>query len=128
MNSEPTDNAQPLKGRKGLIRILLAAGYSLKGLKAAFIHEAAFRQLVLLAVVLIPVAFVLDVSRVERALMVGVVMIALIVELLNSAIESTVDRISLKLHPLSGRAKDMGSAAQLLSLILIALCWSIVLL
>jgi len=120
-------DARALKGFTGLKRILLATGHSLAGLKAAFMNEAAFRQLLLLSVFLIPLAFTLDVSRVERALLAGVVVLALIIELLNSAIESTVDRISFELHPLSKRAKDMGSAAQLLTLGLILLTWTIIL-
>src|SRR5690606_300767 len=100
---EDSSSAQDLKGRTGLARILNATGYSMAGLKAAFTGEAAFRQLVLLNVVLIPIAFWLDVSRVERAMLVGVVFLGLIVEILNSAIEATVDRISLELHPLSKR-------------------------
>ncbi|WP_177344893.1 diacylglycerol kinase [Pseudomonas sp. PA15(2017)] len=118
----------PFKGQTGLKRILNAAGYSLDGLRAAFTGEAAFRQLVLLNVVLIPVALLLDISRVERALMVAVCLLALIVELLNSAVEAAIDRISLDLHPLSKTAKDMGSAAQLVSLTLIASVWALILL
>lgn len=121
-------NASALKGRSGVGRIIKAGGYSLAGFKAAFQSEAAFRQLVLLAVVLIPVAFFLDVSRAERAVLVAVVLLSLVVELLNSAIEATVDRISLELHPLSGQAKDMGSAAQFVALTLIGLVWAIILL
>lgn len=118
----------PFKGQTGLKRILNAAGYSLAGLRAAFTGEAAFRQLLLINLVLIPLAFYLDVSRVERALMVAVCLLALIVELLNSAVEAAIDRISLELHPLSKNAKDMGSAAQFTALSLIALVWSIILL
>lgn len=117
-----------MKGRSGLARIWHASGYSMAGLKAAYGGEAAFRQLVLLNLILIPVALLLDVSRVERAVLVGVVFLALIIELLNSAIEATVDRISLELHPLSKQAKDMGSAAQLLALCLIGLVWAVILL
>lgn len=118
----------PFKGHSGLKRIFNAAGYSFDGLRAAFLGEAAFRQLVLLNVVLIPLSFVLDVSRVERAVLVLACLVALIVELLNSAIEATVDRISLERHPLSKNAKDMGSAAQFVALGLIAAVWAIVLL
>ncbi|MDP3817348.1 diacylglycerol kinase [Pseudomonas sp.] len=118
----------PFKGQTGLKRILNAAGYSLAGLRAAFTGEAAFRQLLLINLVLIPLAFYLDVSRVERALMVAVCLLALIVELLNSAVEAAIDRISLELHPLSKNAKDMGSAAQFTALSLIALVWAIILL
>lgn len=117
----------PFKGQTGLKRILNATGYSLDGLRAAFTGEAAFRQLVLLNVVMIPLAFVFDVSKGERALMVGVCLVALIVELLNSAVEAAIDRISLDLHPLSKNAKDMGSAAQFVSLTLIGSVWLIIL-
>lgn len=118
----------PFKGQTGLKRILNAAGYSFDGLRAAFTGEAAFRQLVLLNVVLIPVAFFFDVSRGERALMIGVCLLALIVELLNSAVEAAIDRISLDRHPLSKNAKDMGSAAQFVALTLIGSVWAIILL
>lgn len=122
MNTQHTD-ASALKGQRGLIRILNAAGYSLAGLQAAWQGEAAFRQLVLLNTVLLPLAFLLDVSPVERLLLMLMPLLALVVELLNSAIEATVDRISLDLHPLSRQAKDMGSAAQLITLALVALTW-----
>ena len=105
----------PFKGQTGLKRILNASGYSLDGLRAAFTGEAAFRQLVLLNVILIPLSFFLNVSRVEQAL-------------LNSAVEAAIDRISLELHPLSKNAKDMGSAAQLVALSMIALVWAVILL
>ncbi len=118
----------PFKGQTGLKRILNAAGYSLDGLRAAFTGEAAFRQLVLLNVVLVPLSFFLDVSRGERALMIGVCLLALIVELLNSAVEAAIDRISLERHPLSKNAKDMGSAAQLTALTLITAVWATILL
>lgn len=118
----------PFKGQTGLKRILNAGGYSFDGLRAAFTGEAAFRQLVLLNVILIPLAFVLNVSHVERALLIAVCMLALIVELLNSAVEAAIDRISLERHPLSKNAKDMGSAAQLIALSMIALVWAVILL
>ena len=117
----------PFKGQTGLKRILNAAGYSLDGLRAAFTGEAAFRQLVLLNVVLIPLAFWLDVSPVERALMVAVSMLSLIVELLNSAIEAVVDRVSLERHPLAKRAKDVGSAAVFVALANVVAVWGCVL-
>ncbi|WP_417781674.1 diacylglycerol kinase [Stutzerimonas xanthomarina] len=119
----PADGAA-LKGRSGLARIWYASDYSAAGLKAAYRGEAAFRQLVLLNLLLIPLAFLFDVSRVERAVLIAVVFLGLIVELLNSAIEATVDRISFELHPLAKQAKDMGSAAQLLALCLIGPVWS----
>lgn len=121
-------NASELKGRTGIRRIFQAAGYSWAGLKAAFFGEAAFRQLLLLSVLLIPVALCLDVSRVERAMLILVCLLSLIVELINSAIEATVDRISLELHPLSKQAKDLGSAAQFVAMSIIAVTWALILL
>ncbi|WP_085715626.1 diacylglycerol kinase [Pseudomonas sp. B28(2017)] len=118
----------PFKGQTGLKRILNASGYSLDGLRAAFTGEAAFRQLVLLNVILVPLSFFLNVSRVERALLIAVCLLALIVELLNSAVEAAIDRISLERHPLSKNAKDMGSAAQFVALSMIALVWAVILL
>lgn len=122
------DDGQAMKGRTGIARIWYASGYSVAGLKAAYMGEAAFRQLVVLNALLVTVAFMLDVSRVERAVMIAVLFLGLIVELLNSAIEATVDRISLDIHPLSKQAKDMGSAAQMLALALTAITWCVILL
>ena len=118
----------PFKGQLGVRRIINATGYSLAGLRAAFVGEAAFRQLLLLSAVLIPLSFFLDVSRVERALMVAVCLLSLIIELFNSAIEAAIDRISLERHPLSKNAKDMGSAAQMVGMTMIAAVWAIILL
>ena len=118
----------PFKGQTGLKRILNASGYSFDGLTAAFKGEAAFRQLVLLNVVLIPLSFMFHVSRSERAILIAVCLLALIVELLNSAIEAAIDRISLDRHPLSKNAKDMGSAAQFVALTMIAVVWGLILL
>ena len=118
----------PYKGVTGLRRVWRATGYSLDGLAVAYRGEAAFRQLVWLAAVLIPVALVLPLDAVSRALLIGSVMLSLIIELLNSAIEAAIDRISLERHPLSKAAKDMGSAAQLISLAMIAVIWGLVLL
>ena len=117
----------PFKGQSGVRRIVNAAGYSLAGLRAAFIGEAAFRQLLLLNAILIPISFFLSVSPVERALMVAVCLLSLIVELFNSAIEAAIDRISLERHPLSKNAKDMGSAAQMVGMTMIAAVWVIIL-
>ena len=117
----------PFKGQTGIKRIFNAGGYSLDGLRAAFTGEAAFRQLVLLNVILIPLSFFLQVSRVERALLIAVCLLALIVELLNSAVEAAIDRISLDRHPLSKNAKDMGSAAQFVALAMITLVWAVIL-
>ena len=106
-----------------LKRIFLAFGYSIKGLKSAFKHEAAFRQEILLAVILIPTAFILDVSQVERILLISPVILVIIFEIINSAIEAVVDRIGPDFHELAGRAKDMGSAAVLIGLALTAYIW-----
>ena len=107
----------------GIKRIILAGGYSLLGLKAAFRHEAAFRQELLLALILIPLAFWLDVDSIRRLLMISVIVLVMIIELLNSAIEAIVDRIGTERHELSGRAKDLGSAAVLATLLLTAYIW-----
>ena len=115
------------KGRTGFTRIWNAFLYSLDGLAAAFRHEDAFRQEVVLALVLIPVALALPAPGLGKALMVASVLLVLIVELLNSAIESVTDRISLEDHVLAKRAKDMGSAAVMLSLINVPVVWLLVL-
>lgn len=115
------------KGKQGLRRIWNALFYSVDGLRAAFRHEAAFRQESLLAAVLIPSALFTSASGSGKALMIGAVLLVLIVELLNSAIEATVDRISLDDHSLAKRAKDIGSAAVLLALINVPVIWLLVL-
>jgi len=107
----------------GLTRIIKAGGYSMLGLKSAVRHEAAFRQELLLAVIFIPMALFIAEGPMERILLIGLTLLVLIVELLNSAIEAVVDRIGLEHHELSGRAKDMGSAAVLVSLVLWAYAW-----
>lgn len=117
----------PFKGRTGLLRIWNAFHYSLAGLKAAYHHEDAFRQEIRLALVLIPLALFLPASPLGRALMIASVLLVLVVELLNSAIEATVDRISLDQHRLAKRAKDIGSAAVLIALINVAVVWLLVL-
>lgn len=116
------------KGRTGLRRLLNACGHTAHGLAGALRHEAAFRQEAALAAVLIPVALVLDVGGLAKAMMIAAVLLVLIVELLNSAVEATVDRISLEPHPLSKRAKDLGSAAVFLSLVNVVAVWALVLL
>lgn len=113
----------PYKGTSGLQRILNATGYSLAGFKAAFQNEAAFRQIILINSMLIPLSFFMSVSRVEQVIMIVVCLLAIIVELINSAIEAVVDRVSMEQHPLSKNAKDMGSAAQFVALAIIALTW-----
>jgi diacylglycerol kinase (EC 2.7.1.107) len=108
---------------KGFTRLVKASIYSYRGFIAAFRNEAAFRQELLLAVVLIPLAFWLDVTSLERVVMVSAVVMVLIVELLNSAIESVVDRVGYEHHELAGRAKDIASAAVLLSVCLLVFVW-----
>jgi len=115
----------PFKGRTGITRLTNAIAYSLHGFSSAFRHEEAFRQETLLAAIMIPLAFMLDVSGLARAVMIASVLLVLIVELLNSAIEAAVDRISLENHRLSKRAKDIGSAAVLLSLVNVAVVWAL---
>lgn len=107
----------------GLTRIVKAAHYSSQGLRAAWQHEAAFRQEAIAAIVAIIIACWLDVETVPRILMIGSVVLVVIVEILNSAIEAVVDRIGQERHPLAGRAKDMGSAAVLLTIILALFVW-----
>ncbi len=118
----------PHKGKTGLRRIWNALFYSLDGFRAAWRHEDAFRQEVLLAVVLVPLALVLGQSGLERALLIASLVLVLIVELLNSAVEATVDRVSLENHHLAKRAKDIGSAAVLISLLNVPVVWGLVLL
>ena len=117
----------PYKGKTGLRRLWNAFGYSLAGFRAAYKHEDAFRQEAHLAIVLIPLAIWLPVSFIGKALMIASVLLVVIVELLNSAIEAAVDRISLENHDLAKRAKDIGSAAVLLSLINVAVVWGLLL-
>lgn len=111
----------------GIKRILLATGYSFSGFKAAFVHEAAFRQELLLFIILAPCAFWLGESRLAIAIMIGSLFLVLITELLNSAIEAVVDRISDEHHTLAGRAKDIASAAVFLSLANVVVVWTIIL-
>ena len=114
-------------GYTGITRVVKAAGYSMRGLMAAWRYESAFRQELALAALMVPVAFWLGRSAVEVVLLMGCVLLVLIVELLNSGIEAVVDRISDEHHQLSGRVKDLGSSAVFLSLILTLAVWGIVL-
>ncbi|ALB64262.1 Diacylglycerol kinase [Cronobacter condimenti 1330] len=107
----------------GLTRIIKAAGYSWKGLRAAWKNEAAFRQEGVAVIIAILIACWLDVDPITRVLLIGSATMVMIVEILNSAIEAVVDRIGPEFHELSGRAKDMGSAAVLLSIILALVVW-----
>jgi len=121
------DLESPHKGKTGLRRIWNALFYSIDGLTAAFRDEDAFRQEALLALVLVPVVFFLPASGVGKALMIASVVLVLVVELLNSAVEAAVDRISLENHRLAKRAKDFGSAAVLVSLVNVVIVWVLVL-
>ena len=112
----------------GLTRIFKAAGYSWKGIRAAWQNEAAFRQEAVAAIVAVVVACWLDVDAVTRVLLIGSVVLVIIVEILNSALEAVVDRIGSEFHPLSGRAKDMGSAAVLITILLAIFVWAMLLL
>lgn len=113
----------PYKGKTGLRRLLNAFGYSMAGIKAAYKNEDAFRQEVLMAIFMIPLALYLGETGLEKAILIASVLLVIIVELLNSSIEATVDRISLENHNLAKRAKDIGSAAVLISLINLAVVW-----
>ncbi len=120
---DPQDSPDTVPGATGMTRIINALGYSMKGFSQAFHHEAAFRQELIIGVPALCVLWFLPVTTVEKILLLGSVLLVLIVELLNSAIEAVVDRVSAERHPLSGRAKDFGSAAVLLSLINMAATW-----
>ena len=111
----------------GFTRMFRAFGASMKGLQGAFREEAAFRQELALAVVVIPLGLWLGQNGVERVLLIAPMFLVLVVELINSAIEATVDRIGLERHKLSGLAKDIGSAAVLMSLLLLAVVWLLIL-
>ena len=117
----------PFKGKSGAARIIQASINSMAGLGDAWRHESAFRQEVALAAVLLPVALALPVPGMERALLVSAVLLVLVVELLNSSVEAAIDRISLDRHSLSKRAKDLGSAAVLVTLVLLGAVWVLVL-
>jgi diacylglycerol kinase (ATP) len=118
----------PYKGKTGLRRLINAVTYSFSGFASAYRNEDAFRQEVLLAAVMVPLGVWLGPTGVAKALLVASVLLVLVVELINSAVEATVDRISLDNHRLAKRAKDIGSAAVFLSLIIVATVWSLVLL
>ncbi len=114
-------------GHKGLMRMIKATGYSWQGLRAAYRHEAAFREEIWLCVLLLPLGLYLGDGGVEKALLVGSVLLLPLVEILNSAIEAAVDRVGDEFHELSGRAKDMGSAAVALAILLLIVVWGLVL-
>lgn len=112
----------------GLTRIIKAFGYSLDGLRAAYASEAAFRQELWLCAIAVPIAFWLDVTAVERALLIGSLFLILIAELINTAIETLIERISSDIHPFSKKAKDIGSAVVLMALLGAGCIWGIILL
>ena len=112
-----------LKGKRGVQRVFNALHYSLDGLRAAWIGEDAFRQELILAAVLVPAALLVPVSVVERLMLIGAVVLVLIVELLNTAVEAAIDRHSYEINPLAKRAKDLGSAAVMLALLLTGGVW-----
>lgn len=122
MNTEQTD--PHIHKNNGIQRVFKAFVYSLEGLASSMKHEAAFRQEALLAVILIPASFLLHVPIAQHLVLVASVILVLIVELINSSIEAVVDDISLRNRPLAKRAKDMGSAAVLLSLLNCLICWA----
>lgn len=117
----------PIKGTNGLIRIRNAIYYSFSGLAATYRHEAAFRQELWLALVFIPLALWLTHDRVSRVLLISSVLLVLLMELVNSAIEATVDRISDERHPLAKRAKDIGSATVFISIVNVVIVWALIL-
>jgi len=117
----------PYKGKTGIKRLANAFAYSVAGTLAAFKHEDAFRQEVILSIILIPLAIYLGQTAIEQALMIASILLIIIVELLNSSLEATVDRISVKRHKLSKRAKDIGSAAVFFSLVNAAVIWFLIL-
>jgi len=122
-SAEPQADGRTLKGKRGLQRIMNATRYSVDGFTAAWRHEDAFRQEVVLAALMIPVALLLPVTLIEKILLIGVVLLVLIVELLNSAVEVAIDRDSYEIDPLAKRAKDFGSAAVMLALLLAGGTW-----
>src|SRR6266567_8923631 len=124
--STPDLPESPHKGQRGLQRLFNALFYSLSGLRLAFRHESAFRQEVALAAVLVPLACVVPVTPVERVLLLGSVLFVFVVELLNSSVEAAIDRISFDTHRLWKRAKDLGSAAVLVALVMLAITWGLI--
>lgn len=116
-------SAESLKGKQGLVRLINATRYSLQGIQAGIKHEAAFREELILAIVLIPVALLLPVSTLEKIVLIECTLLVPFAEIINSAIEACVDRFGNEIHPLAGRAKDMGSAGVFFALIIAASAW-----
>lgn len=126
MTEPKAESAESLKGKRGFRRLINATRYSWRGIRAGFKNEAAFREECLLAVILIPVALLLPVTLLEKVILINSVLFLLLTEILNSAIEAVVDRIGMEVHPLAGRAKDMGSAAVLFALIMGLVAWGFI--
>ena len=128
--TETTDNGQaqamPLGKATGLRRLFNAVGYSMAGLRVAWQQEAAFRQELGLTLMLLPVAFWLGDNASQRALLIGSLVFVVVTELLNSAIEAAIDRVGTQRHPLSARAKDLGSAAVFVALFLVVVVWGLI--
>lgn len=126
-NDPPQQRAEnPFKGKTGIIRIVHAFFTSCAGLSDAWRHESAFRQEILLAAILVPVALLLPATAAERALLIATVLLVIIVELLNTSVEAAIDRISFEHNSLSKRAKDIGSAAVFVALVLMAVVWGLI--
>jgi diacylglycerol kinase (ATP) len=125
MTEPVTRTAEDFKSKPGLMRIAQATLYSWRGLKAAVRTEAAFRQELTAAVILVPLALWLPVTPIERVLLVASLAAVLVVELLNTAVETALDRISMQVHPLAGRAKDMGSAAVMVTIATAIFTWAV---
>ncbi len=123
MAQQDPQDPNEIPGATGITRIINAFGYSMNGFSHAFRHEAAFRQELIIAIPALCVLWFLPVTAVEKILLMASVLLVLIVELLNSAVEAVVDRVSFERHPLSGRAKDLGSAAVFLSLVIMTVTW-----
>lgn len=123
---EAHEAESPYKGVGGLKRVLNALRYSARGLMLAWRIESAFRQELILALILVPLALILPLSALERLALIGSTLLVLMIELLNSSVEAAIDRISLDHHRLSGRAKDFGSAAVFIALVFCALSWVLI--
>ena len=126
MTEPELKSAEALKGKRGLRRLINATRYSWQGSRAGFRNEAAFREECLLAIILIPLALLLPVTLLEKVILINSVLFLLLTEILNSAIVAVVDRIGMEVHPLAGRAKDMGSAAVLFALIMGLVAWGFI--
>lgn len=125
-SNELQNSAASLKGKRGLARVVAAAGHSMKGFRAAWIHEDAFRQECILLCVFFPAAFWLGENGLQIAVLLMSCLLVLIVELLNTAVEAVVDRVGMERHELSGRAKDVASAAVFLSLAQVLVVWGLI--